>query len=219
MAAAGSDTAPFTLEAGPGTDIWRKPPSTNVWNAPIVRTSSGPLKAFLSARVTFWAPWAHLYDQAGMLFVPRRTSSPSSSSSASTAPPEHWVKTGIEFYAGRPHLSTVTCDRFADWSLYPLLAAGGGRVADDGEVESVTLEVTRDGGAQGKNAWVHRLVLDVEGNVVERTPLRKICWIFADEDNGDDWVLDVSPLVARPDKTAQDALRVKFKEFNVEWSQ
>ncbi|KAI0476877.1 hypothetical protein F4859DRAFT_66057 [Xylaria cf. heliscus] len=58
----------FTLQANPGTDIWRKPPSTNVWNAPISRTSSGLLKKFRSARVTFWAPWTERYDQAGLLF-------------------------------------------------------------------------------------------------------------------------------------------------------
>ncbi|ORY61671.1 uncharacterized protein BCR38DRAFT_440837 [Pseudomassariella vexata] len=196
-------TVPFTLEAGPGTDIWRKPPSTNVWSAPVIGTVSRPLKSFLSARITFWALWAHSYDQAGLLLVPRLASSTAS-------PPSHWVKTGIEFYAGQPLLSTVTCDRFADWGLYPLTCAAS--------VDRVTLEVFRDGGAQGKNAWVHRVVLDQDGNEVERIPLRKICWIFADEDEGD-WVLDVSPLVARPEKDAIDALRVEFMEFKVEWVQ
>ncbi|KAK5636618.1 hypothetical protein RRF57_012330 [Xylaria bambusicola] len=27
-----SNPTSFTLEANPGTDIWRKPPTTNVWN-------------------------------------------------------------------------------------------------------------------------------------------------------------------------------------------
>lgn len=173
--------------------------------APIVRTVSNPLKTFLSARVTFWAPWEHLYDQAGLLLVPRRRSS------STSGPPEHWVKTGIEFYAGTPHLSTVSCDRFADWSLYPLVSGA--------PIQRVTLEVVRDGGAQGKNAWVYRLVLDAEGKVTERTPLRKICWIFADEDDADDWVLDVSPLVARPEKSTQGTLKVDFWEFEVKWTQ
>jgi len=31
-----------------------------------------------------------------------------------------WVKTGIEFTHGKPHVSTVACDRWADWSLLPM---------------------------------------------------------------------------------------------------
>ncbi|GKT63334.1 hypothetical protein ColTof4_05078 [Colletotrichum tofieldiae] len=204
--AAHNTTVPFTVEAAPGTDIWRKP-GHNAWSIPSVHTSSGPLKSFLSVRATFSANWESLYDQSGVLLVPRRASD-------AAAPNSKWVKTGIELYDGRPHLSTVTCDRYADWGLYPLTTAADASA----DVKSVTIEVFRDGGAGGKNAWVHRLVLDDDGNVKERVPLRKICWIFADEDEGD-WVLDVGPLAARPDKAAQDVLKVEFSEFTVQWSQ
>ncbi|KAF6810384.1 hypothetical protein CSOJ01_06325 [Colletotrichum sojae] len=203
--AAENTTPPFTVEAAPGTDIWRKP-GHNVWSIPAGHTTSGPLKSFLSVRATFSADWAHLYDQSGVLLVPRKASDPA-------APDSKWVKTGIELYDGRPHLSTVTCDRYADWGLYPLPTP-----SDGSEVKSVTIEVFRDGGAKGKNAWVHYLELDGEGNVKKRVPLRKICWIFADEDEGD-WVLDVGPLAARTDKNATEALKVEFTEFNVQWSQ
>lgn len=169
---------------------------------PSVHTNSGPLKSFLSVRVTFWADWANLYDQSGVLLVPRRSSE--------TGPPNsRWIKTGVELYDSRPHLSTVTCDRYADMSLYPVATEG---------LKSVTIEVFRDGGAGGTKAWVHRLVLDQDGNIKERIPLREVCWLFADEDEGD-WVLDVSPLAARPDKAAKDALKVDFSEFKVQWSQ
>lgn len=174
----------------------------SVSTVPSVHTSSGPLKSFLSVRATFWADWTNLYDQSGVLLVPRRA--------LDTGPPNSkWVKTGVELYDGRPHLSTVACDRYADMSLYPLAAS---------EAKSVTIEIFRQGGVGGKKVWVHRLVLDQDGNVRERVPLREICWIFADEDEGE-WVLDVSPLAARPDKAAKDSLKVGFSEFKVQWSQ
>ncbi|KAI4868981.1 hypothetical protein F4820DRAFT_77746 [Hypoxylon rubiginosum] len=200
----------FVLEAAPGTDIWRKPPTTNIWNAPISRTSSGLLKKFQSARVTFWADWTERYDQAGLLLVPKRASS-------TVSPPEKWIKTGIEFYFGRPQLSTVGCDRFADWSVGPLaLTANEPEPADVG---GVTLEIVREGDEHGKSLWVYRLVLDAEGQVKEKVPLREICWVLADEDekDGEEWLLDVSPLVARPENGATESLKVQFKTFEVQW--
>ncbi|OTA60804.1 hypothetical protein K449DRAFT_383551 [Hypoxylon sp. EC38] len=207
----GSTKEAFVLEAAPGTDIWRKPPTTNIWNAPISRTSSGLLKKFQSARVTFWADWSERYDQAGLLLVPKRLSS------ASVSPPEKWIKTGVEFYFGRPQLSTVGCDRFADWSVAPLTLTAD--EIDPVKVGGVTIEVAREGDEHGKSLWVYRLVLDTGGNVVERIPLREICWVLADEDKADgkEWLLDVSPLVARPEKKATESLQVNFKKFNVQW--
>ncbi|CAJ2505903.1 Uu.00g000330.m01.CDS01 [Anthostomella pinea] len=201
-------TAGFTLQAEPGTDIWKKPPSTNIWNAPISRTSSGLLTKFKSARVTFWADWTERYDQAGMLLVPKRVSSTSS-----PTPPEKWIKTGIEFYQGAPHLSTVACDRYADWSISAL-----SRPVDP--ARGVTLEAVRESDENGRSIWVYQVVLDEKGErEVERIPLREICWVLADEDEdaGEGWVLDVSPLVARPAKGAREPLSVSFKEFGVEW--
>ncbi|KAI1781401.1 hypothetical protein F4818DRAFT_36637 [Hypoxylon cercidicola] len=200
----------FVLEAAPGTDIWRKPPTTNIWNAPISRTSSGFLKKFQSARVTFWADWTERYDQAGLLLVPKRASS-------TVSPPEKWIKTGIEFYFGRPQLSTVGCDRFADWSVGPLALTAN--EPEPAEVGGVTLEVVREGDEHGKSLWVYRLVLDAEGQVKEKIPLREICWVLADEDekDGEEWILDVSPLVARPEKSATELLKAQFKTFEVQW--
>ncbi|KAI1765111.1 hypothetical protein GGR53DRAFT_287754 [Hypoxylon sp. FL1150] len=200
----------FTLEAAPGTDIWRKPPSTNIWNAPISRTSSGLLKNFQSARVTFWADWTERYDQAGLLLVPKRASS-------TVSPPEKWIKTGIEYYFGRPQLSTVGCDRYADWSVGPLALAAD--EPEPAEVGGVTLEIAREGDEHGKSLWVYRLVLGVDGQVREKIPLREICWVLAGEDEKEkeEWVLDVSPLVARPEKSASESLKVRFKTFEVQW--
>ncbi|ORY70143.1 uncharacterized protein BCR38DRAFT_455005 [Pseudomassariella vexata] len=193
----------FTLEAGPGTDIWKKPPTTNVWNAPVSHTSSGPLKKFKSARVSFWADWTERYDQAGLLLVPKPELSTAS-------PPDKWIKTGIEFYMGKPQLSTVSCDRYADWSVSSLST-----IVDP--TKGITLEIVREGDEHGKSVWVYQLVLDADGKLKEKIPLREICWIFADE-NESDWVLEVSPLVARPEKKASDPLKVQFMQFEVEWA-
>jgi hypothetical protein len=195
----------FTLEAGPDTDIWKKPPTKNVWTAPISRTTSGPLKKFASARVTFWASWTERYDQGGVLLVPRRKS-------ATEHPPAQWIKTGVELYQGQPRLSTVSTDRFADWSVGPITTP------IDPE-KGITVEIRREGDENGKSAWVYQLVLDDAGQVQERIPLREICWIFADENEGggEEWILEVSPLIARPEKKATEALHVKFTDFSVEW--
>lgn len=83
----------------------------------------------------------------------------------------------------------------------------------------LTLEIVRELDEHGKSAWIYHLVLDENGEIKEKRPLREICWIFADEDeqDGEGWVLDVSPLVARPEKSAKGALKVEFKEFKVNW--
>ncbi|KAF4434867.1 alanine-glyoxylate aminotransferase AGT2 [Fusarium acutatum] len=169
-------TPPFTVEAGPGTDIWRKP-GHDAWSIPDVHTVSDPLKSFVSARVTFSAKWKNLYDKSGIVLAP-------SKASESAAPHSKWIKSGIELYAGKPHLSIVACDRFADMSLYPVAATEGQRI---------TLQVAKEGG----NIWVFQPILDDDGSVKERMPLREICWILCEEQ--DDWVLDVGALAARQD--------------------
>jgi uncharacterized protein len=159
--------------------------------------------------VTFWADWTEQYDQAGLLLAFQRASSPSH-------PPEKWVKTGLEFYNGTPQLSTVATDRWADWSVSPLSTSP----SDEEKIERLTVEIRREGDEHGKSVWVYRLVLDAQGNVKERIPLREICWVLADEDagGGEEWKLDVIALVARPAKGAKESLKVAFYEFKVEWS-
>jgi len=200
----------FTLEAQPNTDIWRKPPSTDVFNAPICRTQSGHLKNFKSARITFWADWTERYDQAGLLLILARASN-SCDGRSERSSPERWVKTGIEYYQGVPQLSAVGCDRWADWHVSPLA-----KKSDDG---TVTLEAVRESDENGKSIWIYQLVLDSEGKVKEKQPMREICWILADEDEGggEEWQLDVSPLLCRPASGTSEVLKVEFRDFEVEW--
>ncbi|KAH7037717.1 uncharacterized protein B0I36DRAFT_314682 [Microdochium trichocladiopsis] len=198
----------FTLEAQPNTDIWRKPPVKDIFNAPISRTQPGLLKNFQSARITFWADWTERYDQAGLLLTLDRASGGSGQQRSS---PERWVKTGIEYYQGVPQLSAVGCDRFADWHVSPLA-----RKSADG---TVTLEVVREGDENGKSIWIYQLILDEEGKVKEKQPMREICWFLADEGEGEgkEWKLEVSPLICRPASGTTELLKVEFKDFVVEW--
>ena len=131
--------------------------------------------------------------------MPRRRSS---AAPTPASPPEQWIKTGVELYEGSPQLSTVATDRWADWSIGPLDPAPG---SSDG----VTVEIVREGNENGKSAWVYRRLPATGGgdDGTKRVPLREICWIFADERDGapggpDEWILEVSPLVARPEKSA-----------------
>ena len=98
----------FTLEASPDSDLWRKPPNTDICNIPHTLAESFPLKTFQSARITFSGAWTERYDQAGIL-----VSFADDLSSAS------WIKAGLEYYNKTPHISFVGCDRFADWSVHP----------------------------------------------------------------------------------------------------
>lgn len=62
-----------------------------------------------------------------------------------------WLKTGIEFYEGKPYISTVCTDRWSDWSIVPLPEGhGSGK-------PSATIEVERDGGTEGKTLWVYQI--------------------------------------------------------------
>ncbi|KAJ3821509.1 hypothetical protein F5878DRAFT_649847 [Lentinula raphanica] len=60
----------FTVTAPPSTDIWRKPPNTNSFNAPthaLLPQGPVPLASFHRARVTFSGAWTTRYDQGGLL--------------------------------------------------------------------------------------------------------------------------------------------------------
>ena len=136
--------------------------------------------------------------------------------------PAKWIKTGIEYYQGQPQLSTVGCDRYADWSIGPITT---------GPVDpsrGVTVEIVREMDELGRSAWIYQLEIDPEtGETTKKVALREITWVFADEDaraegqggegEEEEWVIDVSPLVARPEKNAAAPLTVEFKEFTVVW--
>ncbi|KAF2261942.1 hypothetical protein CC78DRAFT_535171 [Lojkania enalia] len=178
----------FNLSSPAGTDIWRKPPSHNVFTAPTKPDPLPkiPLQKFQRAKLTFALPTANTlrqYDQAGLLLhLTKPGLEPGK---------DKWLKTGIEFYYGKPYLSTVGCDAWADWSVVPLTPfAGNSR-------PTATLEARREKDQLGKSLWVYQIISDEDGKEIERRPLREVNWIFADEDG---WEIGIGGYVCRPTK-------------------
>ncbi|KAH9863990.1 hypothetical protein J1614_009923 [Plenodomus biglobosus] len=195
-----TQTGPFNLSSPPGTDIWRKPPTHNAFNAATFPATPPtiPLPTFHRAKLTFALPPAsHLrqYDQAGLLLHLTQPNLP--------AHKTKWIKTGIEFYHGKPYVATVGCDTWADWSLAPMpeFAAAGskGNISDD--KPGATIEARREQDELGKSIWIYWIVRDGEGREVERRPLREVTWALAGEE---DWNVSVAGYVCRPTREGGD---------------
>ncbi|KAL5334532.1 hypothetical protein BJX70DRAFT_15418 [Aspergillus crustosus] len=173
--------AEFTIKAPPSTDVWAKPPSTERFNAPILYKFIS-LAVFKRARVAISANWSQKYDQGGLILVLNGANGS-----------RKWVKTGIELTHGKPHLSTVTRDRWADWSLLPVPSGGAG----------ATLEVVREA---DDSLWIYL----VEG--VQKSPIREVTWVFAEEDVKEFWI---GVYAARPSSEGGD-LVVNFASVVIE---
>ncbi|KAL8381560.1 hypothetical protein RB595_005713 [Gaeumannomyces hyphopodioides] len=207
-----STMSTFTVTANSGTDIWRKPPSTNDFNAPTFVPagvkSTGPLSKFKSVSVSFAFTPKVLYDQAGVVLSMRPAGS------AKDGPPAKWVKSGVEMLDGTPVLGTVATDNWSDWSLSPVPdeaiflpeGAPGGK-------QGFSKVVVEKGGDDPKapTLWV-RLVTE-EG---VKKPLREITWVF--DTAIADWELEVAAYVARP-QPANDTLTATFQGLDVQWSE
>jgi hypothetical protein len=187
---------PFNLSSPAGKDIWRKAPSHNVIDAP---TYPSPLpqydlESFHRARLTFSLPPGkdlRQYDQAGLLLSLTREDAPLGSGK------DKWIKTGIEWYYGKPYLSTVGCDNYADWNITPLQDFAG-----NDSRPTATIEVRREKDQLGKSLWVYQILENDKGEEIERRPLREVNWIFALDDEG--WKVGVGGAVARPNKELGD---------------
>ena len=203
------DMAPasFTVIAPPSTDIWRKPPSTNAFNAPTGQGMTGALKVFKSARIRVCLPQESeliQYDQGGILL----------SISRAGAKNVQWLKTGIEFYKSKPWVGTVSCDQWSDWSIVAL------HDKDTDGRPTVTLELERSEDEMSPSLWIYMLGGQDDDGEVERIPIREVNWIFADEGNGD-VELAVHAYAARPQTPSTDAkqeLEVFFDQMQVKWS-
>jgi regulation of enolase protein 1 (concanavalin A-like superfamily) len=194
---------PITIRAQPKTDLWRKPPHTDVDNAPTVLISSPiDINKFYSARVTINANWNTLYDQGGLiLFIPVGNTTT-------------WLKTGIEFFDGKPYVGTVATDSWSDWSLVPLGKEKGGKV---------TIQVERQvkEGKKVNSLWVY--IIDEEKG--EKVAIRQITSWFWHEENlaselEDNRHILVGVYAARPTVPAgegreNEELVVNFEGFEV----
>lgn len=108
------------VTADPKTDFWRK-----TWYGYITdnghflhRTVNGDF----TAEVKFTGKYHDLYDQAGLMV---------------RADAQTWMKCGVEFVDGSPHLSAVFTRDFSDWSTSSLPSGTG----------AVWIRVTRKGPA------------------------------------------------------------------------
>ena len=130
-------------------------------------------------------------------------------------PAEHsqWIKTGLELYNGTPRLSTVTCDRWADWSIAPVPDYGADAVATQQTV-SVSVEKEVDAAGRPVSFWVYYLAADGS-----KLPMREICWVYGAGEAAGDLHLSVGAFVARPEsKKTESGLDVSFSDLQVEWS-
>ncbi|KAG8746977.1 hypothetical protein FRC10_002776 [Ceratobasidium sp. 414] len=173
-------SSPITISAVPGTDLWRKPPSTNSTNAPAY-VMYHPLSTFRRAQVTVNAQWDRLYDQGGLVLLLPGTEIAGSLRSHSY---EAWVKTGIEMFDGKPNVGTVATPPhgYSDWSLVPTPPG----------TTSVTIEAAREKGGPSLYIYI------VEGE--QKTLIREVTWVF----HGSDplAMLGVGVYAARPTKIA-----------------
>ncbi|VUC22335.1 unnamed protein product, partial [Clonostachys rosea] len=192
----------FSITAQSGTDIWRKAPSTDVFNAPTVPGPDnpvGPLGNFVSASLTFRVPTVVQYDQAGLLL----SLNEGNNTQAQNIPPK-WIKTGIELYNGVPRLGTVGTDAWSDWSIAPITTNGH----TDGGRPWTTVSIQKQQDDLGLSLWVYQLVGE------DKVPLREINWPFG---YGDGWTLSVDAYAAKPGEGKP--LVADFKDFQIVWKE
>jgi regulation of enolase protein 1 (concanavalin A-like superfamily) len=169
------------------------------------------LKDFVSATVSLSFVCTERYDQGGLLFSLRQRDSSGKASSTSEAP-EKWIKTGIEFYKGKPMLSTVTCDSWADWSVAPLdLSLCGESSAPKGiKVDWTTISIVKETDQHGVSLWVYQI--DQTG---EKRSLREVTWVYGLD--AEQWDLEILAMAARPEVNSSEKLEVTFRDIEIHW--
>jgi regulation of enolase protein 1 (concanavalin A-like superfamily) len=215
--------ATFSITAQSGTDAWRKPPSTDVFNGPFIpivakpcqyeltlrpcaaptasgvgSTTTNPLRSFVAASVAFRFTPMTRYDQGGLVLALRRRNA------TDTSIPPKWIKTGIEYYEDASRVGTVGTDAFSDWSIAPVSTENG--IEFEAGKTWTTVRVEKHVDELGDSLWVYQVVGE------QKLPLREINWPYG---YGDDWELKVEAYAAKPGEG--EPLVVEFKDFNVEW--
>ncbi len=183
----------FTLAAPPGTDIWRKPPATDSFNAPILY-SKFALDAFNNVRVTISGAWGTLFDQGGLVLELLPTEQDSE---------RKWVKAGIEFFDGKPYIGVVACDRWADWTLVEL----------DQNEATIEMEREVETGTRKSSLWIYV----IEGG--KRRPIREITWVFGGHESNKYKACRVGVYAAKQKEDEDDkarSLTVTFKNFEID---
>ena len=107
-------------------------------------------------------------------------------------------------------LSTVACDRWADWSVTPLVVPSPGAA---GAETWTTIAVEKAVDHHGTSLWAYHVREDGV-----KVPLREVCWAYGDGD-AETWELEVLGMAARPEQKAESSLEVALREWEVKWSQ
>lgn len=121
-----------------------------------------------------------------------------------------WVKTGIEFFEGKPNISTVASDRWSDWSLAPL---------PEDSASKITIELSREvvNGEKTSTLWVHFVDL-VSGH---KRPLREVAWVFEEDYLKGNGECEIGVYSAKPIRDEDDnekELDVTFEDLIIqEW--
>ncbi len=114
----------------------------------------------------------------------------------------------MSFFDGKPNISTVACDRWADWSLAPL---------PDDASDKVTVEITREvqDGEKTSTLWVHYINLTTGA----KRPLREVAWVFEEETMKNNLECELGVYAAKPiadESKPENELEVTFEGLVIE---
>ncbi|KAF2434673.1 hypothetical protein EJ08DRAFT_426179 [Tothia fuscella] len=194
----------FALSADPKSDIYAAPAHGYVWTAPVIYKT---LKAssFSKASLSITLDWTTTYDQGGLILAFPSPSNPipdaKNAKDVSTHP--QWVKAGIEINDGKPWISVVARENYADWSLASTPAVSS---SNDGKTVKATIEFEKHANA---------LMIFVRDGK-ERRMIREVQWVFLEGQlEKEAWI---GVYCCRPDAKgeAEGPLEVHFEDFVVE---
>ncbi|KAM0315043.1 hypothetical protein ACHAPQ_011668 [Fusarium lateritium] len=188
---------PFTLAAVAGPDVWRTPTCAggrDDFNGPIYATSL-TLNSFKSAKVTISGDFKTAYSQGGLiLFMPDCPAADIAGKKTLNKSPDTWIKAGIERVDGQLFASVAAGKPYSDWSLVKL---------DQGRA---TFEMEKSKGS----LWIY-----VTGPDGQRTPVRKLTWVFDTQRKEDIWV-GVTACMPKGDGSENSgSLKVQFSDLSI----
>lgn len=188
---------PFSLAAVAGPDVWRTPACAggrDEFNGPIYATPLA-LGSFKNAKVTISGDFDTPYSQGGLiLFMPDSPITNVAGRKSLEQSPDTWIKAGIERVDGQLFASVAAGKPYSDWSLVKL------------NQNCATFEMEKSKGS----LWIY-----VTGSDGQRTPVRKLTWVFDIEREEDIWV-GVTACMPKGDGSENGgALQVQFSDFSI----